>query len=37
MYAQAVMQEGLPMERNIGSVLLLKYRVAVGNSIDDRV
>lgn len=33
--ARAVMREGLLAER--GSVLLLKYRVAVGNSIDDRV
>lgn len=33
--ARAVVREGLLAER--GSVLLLKYRVAVGNSIDDRV
>lgn len=32
-----VVQEGLLAERDLGSVLLLKYRVAVGNSIDDRV
>lgn len=34
---RAVVREGLLAERDLGSVLLLKYRVAVGNSIDDRV